>query len=58
MTQVAIDSMLNSIISQFSIPGTFRKIERFGTGLINDTYLCEFNDTGTPRKYILQRTAL
>jgi Ser/Thr protein kinase RdoA (MazF antagonist) len=55
LTQVAIDSMLNSIISQFSIPGTLRKIERFGTGLINDTYLCEFNDIGTPRKYILQR---
>jgi Ser/Thr protein kinase RdoA (MazF antagonist) len=47
--------MLNSIISQFSIPGTLRKAERFGTGLINDTYLCEFGDNGAPRKYILQR---
>ena len=47
--------MLNSIIPQFSIPGTFQKVERFGTGLINDTYLCEFNEGGTARKYILQR---
>ncbi len=47
--------MLDSIISQFSVTGIFRKVGRFGTGLINDTYLCEFNDNGTTRKYILQR---
>jgi Ser/Thr protein kinase RdoA (MazF antagonist) len=47
--------MLNSIISQFSIPGKLRKAERFGSGLINDTYLCEFGDNGVGRQYILQR---
>jgi Ser/Thr protein kinase RdoA (MazF antagonist) len=47
--------MLESIVSQFSIPGTFVKAERFGSGLINDTYLCEFDDGGENRKFILQR---
>ena len=47
--------MLKTIISQFSIPGTFVRAERFGSGLINDTYLCEFDDGGKRRKYILQR---
>jgi Ser/Thr protein kinase RdoA (MazF antagonist) len=47
--------MLSSVISQFAIPGTPRKTERFGSGLINDTYLCEFTDKGETRKYILQR---
>ncbi|MCK9420310.1 MAG: aminoglycoside phosphotransferase family protein [Nitrospirae bacterium] len=47
--------MLTSIISQFSISGTFIKADRFGSGLINDTYLCEFREGGSVRKYILQR---
>ena len=47
--------MLTPIISQFSIPGTFIKAERFGSGLINDTYLCEFREGGAVRKYVLQR---
>ena len=47
-------SMLEPIISQFSIPGTMIKAGRFGSGLINDTYLCEFSDHGTIRKYVLQ----
>jgi Ser/Thr protein kinase RdoA (MazF antagonist) len=47
--------MLTSIISQFSLPGVFVKAERFGSGLINDTYLCEFRDDGMMRKYIIQR---
>ena len=47
--------MLNSIISQFSIPGAFLTAERFGSGLINDTYLCAFSEAGGTRKYILQR---
>jgi Ser/Thr protein kinase RdoA (MazF antagonist) len=47
--------MLESIITQFAIPGTFIKSERFGSGLINDTYLCEFDENGECRKYILQR---
>jgi Ser/Thr protein kinase RdoA (MazF antagonist) len=44
-----------TIISQFSIPGILIKFERFGSGLINDTFLCEFDDNGALRKYILQR---
>ncbi|MGC1455168.1 MAG: aminoglycoside phosphotransferase family protein [Nitrospirota bacterium] len=47
--------MLKTIISRFSIPGTFVRSGRFGSGLINDTYLCEFDDAGKPRKFILQR---
>jgi hypothetical protein len=47
--------MLTSIISQFSLPGVFVKAERFGSGLINDTYLCEFREAGMTRKYIIQR---
>lgn len=47
--------MFTTIISQFSIPGTFIKAGRFGSGLINDTYLCEFDDNGEFCKYILQR---
>ncbi len=47
--------MLKPIISQFSVPGTLVKADRFGSGLINDTYLCEFADRGIIRKYILQR---
>ena len=46
--------MLESILSQFSLPGTLIKAGRFGSGLINETFLCEFNDRGSPRKYILQ----
>ncbi len=52
---MVVKAMLTSIISQFPIPGTFVKAGRFGSGLINDTYLCEFMDNGEARKYILQR---
>ncbi len=47
--------MLTAIISQFPIVGTLLKADRFGSGLINDTYLCQFLDDGRMRKYILQR---
>ncbi len=47
--------MLESIISQFDIAGSFVRSGRFGSGLINDTYLCEFGEGGETRKYILQR---
>jgi len=47
--------MLESIVSQFNIPGSFVRAGRFGSGLINDTYLCEFAEGGEQRKYILQR---
>jgi len=46
--------MLDSILSHYLIPGTLVKAERFGSGLINETFLCEFDDDGTVRKYILQ----
>lgn len=47
--------MYESIISLFQVPGTFLSSARFGSGLINDTYLCEFSYSGGVRKYILQR---
>ncbi len=47
--------MLTRILSHFSVPGTLIKAERFGSGLINDTYLCEFSVGAAIRKYILQR---
>jgi Ser/Thr protein kinase RdoA (MazF antagonist) len=47
--------MLESVISHFMVPGTLVKTGRFGSGLINETQLCEFLDAGAVRKYILQR---
>ncbi len=47
--------MIEKAISRFDISGTFVKAERFGSGLINDTYLCEFREGSATRKYILQR---
>ena len=47
--------MFESIISQFNIPGVLIKAERFGSGLINDTFLCEFSAGSETRKYVLQR---
>lgn len=47
--------MLESVISRFAIPGRPFRSGRFGSGLINDTYLCEFDADGAVRKYILQR---
>jgi len=44
-----------TIITQFSIPGTLVRSAPFGSGLINDTYLCEFEGSGAHHKYILQR---
>ncbi len=47
--------MLEPIISQFDVSGKLVKAERFGSGLINDTYLCHFQNGETTFKYILQR---
>jgi len=47
--------MLESILSHFNLPGKLVKAERFGSGLINETWLCEFMDHGAVRKLILQR---
>ncbi|MGE5751416.1 MAG: phosphotransferase enzyme family protein [Nitrospirota bacterium] len=47
--------MINAVTSHFTLQGTLMKAERFGSGLINDTYLCEFGEGGDIHKYILQR---
>jgi len=46
--------MIKPILSHFDITGTLEKVERFGSGLINETWLVEFDDQGAVRKYILQ----
>jgi hypothetical protein len=46
---------IESVISRFDVPGTLLRSGRFGSGLINDTYLCEFDGGGPVRKYLLQR---
>ncbi len=43
------------IIHCFPIPGSLATIEKFGSGLINDTYLCTFRNGDAVRKYVLQR---
>lgn len=47
--------MYESIVSLFQVPGKLLSADRFGSGLINDTYLCRFDEKGSERKYILQR---
>jgi len=47
--------MISSILSQFPIDGELIKAERFGMGLINDTYLCEFRKNNVLHKFISQR---
>ena len=46
--------MLETILSHFDLPGTLVKAGRFGSGLINETYLCTFSERGGVRNYILQ----
>jgi Ser/Thr protein kinase RdoA (MazF antagonist) len=46
--------MLESVLPHFMVPGTLVKTGRFGSGLINETWLCEFIDRGIIRKFILQ----
>ena len=43
------------VLPGFAVPGKFLGADRFGSGLINETYLCTFREEGGPRKYILQR---
>lgn len=47
--------MFESLCSRFSVPGRILSCGRFGSGLINDTYLCEYSLQVLVRKYILQR---
>jgi Ser/Thr protein kinase RdoA (MazF antagonist) len=46
--------MVTVILSHFDLPGTLVRAERFGSGLINETWLCVFSTGGVVRKYILQ----
>jgi len=46
--------MIEPILSHFDIPGTLAKAGRFGSGLINETWLVEFDDKGAVTEYILQ----
>ena len=46
---------LEDSIHNFPLPGIMSTIEKFGSGLINDTYLCTFRDGEAVRKYVLQR---
>ena len=43
------------IILNFPLPGVPATIEKYGSGLINDTYLCSFRVGREIRKYVLQR---
>ena len=47
--------MEQTILTHFRIPGTFVQAEQYGSGLIHDTWLCEFKNGDGRRKYILQR---
>ncbi len=47
--------MLEPIIFQFTVAGKLSKAERFGSGLINDTYLCHLQNGEAVQKYVLQR---
>jgi len=46
--------MIEPILSHFDISGMLAKAGRFGSGLINETWLVEFDDQGAVRNYILQ----
>jgi Ser/Thr protein kinase RdoA (MazF antagonist) len=43
------------VLPRFRVPGTLVTARRFGSGLINDTFLCEYEDQGGRRTYVLQR---
>jgi len=47
--------MVETILTHFKTQGTFAKAERYGSGLIHDTWLCSFKEGDTLHQYILQR---
>jgi len=47
--------MLEPIIAQFLVPGVLASAERYGSGLINETWLCRFTGPGGEKRLILQR---
>lgn len=48
-------TLARDILPRFRIPGTPVTVRRFGSGLINDTFLCEHEEQGRRRTYVLQR---
>lgn len=46
---------IDTILSRFSVRGLLVNAEKFGSGLINDTFLCAFREGSKTGKYILQR---
>jgi Ser/Thr protein kinase RdoA (MazF antagonist) len=46
---------VETILSFFPVDGTLLRAGRYGSGLINDTFLCEFREDIVLRKYVLQR---
>ncbi len=46
---------LKDIVSGFNIYGDFHSAGRYGSGHINDTFLVQVSEGGTPVRYILQR---
>ncbi|HUJ16576.1 MAG TPA: aminoglycoside phosphotransferase family protein [Nitrospirota bacterium] len=55
MNFIENDQEVLDVFSRFNVPGRIEKAERFGSGLINDTYLCEVQGGGGVRRYLLQR---
>jgi thiamine kinase-like enzyme len=43
------------IVQQFTFEGDFSSAISYGTGHINDTYIASFDDSGSTRRFILQR---
>jgi hypothetical protein len=43
------------IVQHFTFEGDFSNAVSYGTGHINDTYIANFDDNGSTRRYILQR---
>ncbi len=50
-----MEPSLVRVIAEFDLPGTLLSADPFGSGLINDTYLCLFSTGNAVRKYLLQR---
>ncbi len=50
-----MNEISSRIFQQFDIPGAYAGCERFGSGLINDTWLLRMVHEGLERRYIIQR---
>ena len=47
--------MIENILAEFNTRGIFFYAESYGNGIINDTFLVEFNNNGFNEKYILRK---